>query len=126
MRSLTASKNAAEEKDKEIEKMRQSKLLLEAQEEQDRRKDFGYPNAESPAPQSPFIAKPVVHDSDSDSQHESGFASKNKMLVINRIVKVANGEPQWKSEVITDGRVISAYLRYRKLIEQQSEHKYVR
>jgi hypothetical protein len=38
------------------------------------------------------------------------------MLVINRLVKDANGEHEWKSEVISDGRIVNAYLRYRKLV----------
>ncbi|KAI8902055.1 hypothetical protein BC833DRAFT_9999 [Globomyces pollinis-pini] len=40
------------------------------------------------------------------------------MLVINRYVRDAtSGEMAWKSEIITDARVINAYLRHRKLIE---------
>jgi hypothetical protein len=39
------------------------------------------------------------------------------MLVINRLVRNSDGEHVWKSEVITDPRVLHAYLRHRKLID---------
>ena len=51
------------------------------------------------------------------SVHGSTLAGKNMMLVINRLVKNENGEQVWKSEVITDSRVLNAYLRHRKMID---------
>lgn len=39
---------------------------------------------------------------------------ESKMLIINRLCKVEN---VWKSEVITDSRVLTAYLKHRKMIE---------
>ncbi len=63
----------------------------------------------------------VSHSDDDDIQSAHGstiLAGKNKMLVINRLVKNENGEPVWKSEVVTDTIVINAYLRHRRQIEK--------
>jgi transcription initiation factor TFIID subunit 1, fungi type len=56
---------------------------------------------------------------DALSAHGSTLAGKNKILVINRLIKNETGGLDWKSEVITDGRVINAYLRHRKMIEKE-------
>ena len=49
--------------------------------------------------------------------HGGALAGKSKMLVINRLIRNASGDPVWKSEVITDPRVLNAYLRHRKMID---------
>lgn len=52
-----------------------------------------------------------------ETTSQGAFGGKIKVLVINRLVKKENSEEkEWKSEVIHDGRVINAYLRYRKLV----------
>jgi hypothetical protein len=59
----------------------------------------------------------TLDQSETDELTSQGaFGGKNKVLVINRLLKKENGEVEWKSEVINDGRVINAYLRYRKLV----------
>jgi transcription initiation factor TFIID subunit 1 len=68
------------------------------------------------------------HDSDNgdtQSNHESTLAGKNKVLVINRLVKNETGGFDWKSEVITDARVINAYLRHRKMIEKPPVYYFI-
>ena len=49
-------------------------------------------------------------------EEEESVADKSKVLVISRLVK--NGDTvEWKSELVSDPRVINAYLRHRKMIE---------
>jgi transcription initiation factor TFIID subunit 1 len=75
-------------------------------------------------PSSPGVSTQIQEDDnqsdggDAHSTHGSTLAGKNKVLVINRLVHNSSGGLDWKSEVITDGRVINAYLRHRKMIEK--------
>ncbi len=46
--------------------------------------------------------------------------SSGKILVINRLVYDDQGDLVWKSEVVTDSRVMNAYLRQRVLIEKEA------
>lgn len=39
------------------------------------------------------------------------------MLIINRLIRNPDGSQEWKSEIISDPRVLNAYLRHRKLID---------
>lgn len=49
----------------------------------------------------------------------SMFTGKNRILVINRLLRSSTtGQLEWQSEVITDMKVMSAYLRQRTLIEK--------
>ncbi|KAJ3344605.1 hypothetical protein HDU83_005014 [Entophlyctis luteolus] len=66
---------------------------------------------------------PVAKDDDAMSVADSQAAKKNKKLIINRLVRNAAGEPVWKSEVLTDPRVINAYLRQRLIIESKINAK---
>lgn len=92
---------------------------LEKQEEEERQDQFGMSAESSPAPYSPpAITQNDDAFSDVHSVHGSTLAGKNKMLVINRLVRDETGKADWKSEVITDARVINAYLRHRRMIEK--------
>ena len=98
---------------------------MEKDEEQKRQDDMNRgPSSPKMAPSSPpAITQQDNEDNRSDageglSVHGSTLANKNKVLVINRLVKNITGDFDWKSEVITDGRVINAYLRHRKMIEK--------
>lgn len=44
--------------------------------------------------------------------------TRNKALVIKRLVKLHDGSTTWKSDVIKDQKVINAYIRQRRMIEQ--------
>lgn len=84
------------------------------------------PLGSSPAPTS----KETDTYSDADETQSNAtsniFAGKNRMLVINRLVRnPETRNPEWKSEVITDMRVMSAYLRQRTLIEKTTAPGYV-
>ncbi|KAJ8324904.1 hypothetical protein O5D80_006435 [Batrachochytrium dendrobatidis] len=113
--------------DAELENMRSSKRKLEIEEEKERRRQYGYNDASSPAPFSPPSMRndnnqySDVEDEDAGSMMGSTLAGKNKVLVISRMIRNDQGELDWKSEVITDGRVINAYLRHRSIIEKIDE-----
>ncbi|KAF9196559.1 hypothetical protein BGZ49_002762 [Haplosporangium sp. Z 27] len=47
-------------------------------------------------------------------------SSRNKYLIIKRLVRLENGETVWKSETIRDPAVMNAYIRQRQLIEESS------
>ncbi|KAF9171616.1 hypothetical protein BGX21_008150 [Mortierella sp. AD011] len=47
-------------------------------------------------------------------------SSRNKYLIIKRLVRQENGESVWKSETIRDPAVMNAYIRQRQLIEESS------
>lgn len=64
----------------------------------------------------------VAESDDVSQQATSIMGTTNKMLVVNRLIKNEAGALEWKSEIIYDRKVITAYLRYRKLIEQQSDY----
>ncbi|KAJ3276830.1 hypothetical protein HDV01_002885 [Terramyces sp. JEL0728] len=96
---------------------------LENEEEKERQIQFGYDAENLPQPSSPPHIEPEPEneeqgtEADGQSVPGSALASKNKMLIKNE-----TGGRDWKSEVITDGRVIIAYLRHRKLIEAPSTY----
>ncbi|KAF9917575.1 hypothetical protein BX616_000573 [Lobosporangium transversale] len=47
-------------------------------------------------------------------------SSRNKCLIIKRLIRLENGETTWKSETIRDPAVMNAYIRQRQLIEENS------
>ncbi|KAF9437750.1 hypothetical protein BGZ76_011280 [Entomortierella beljakovae] len=47
-------------------------------------------------------------------------SSRNKYLIIKRLVRQENGESVWKSETIRDPAVMNAYIRQRQYIEESS------
>ncbi|KAJ3368951.1 hypothetical protein HDU91_000171 [Kappamyces sp. JEL0680] len=104
--------------DAAMEQMKAKQAEAEKAEEQDRQDQMGHSAATSPTPHSP----PAIHNEDSEAEGDasvlgSNLAGKSKMLVINRLIRNSAGEQVWKSEVITDPRVLNAYLRHRKLID---------
>ena len=59
---------------------------------------------------------PEPQDDQAPDSEEESVTGKTKVLVINRLMK--NGDNvEWKSEVVSDPRVINAYLKHRKMIE---------
>ncbi|KAG0055417.1 hypothetical protein BGZ83_008691 [Gryganskiella cystojenkinii] len=47
-------------------------------------------------------------------------SSRNKHLIIKRLIRQPNGESVWKSETIRDPAVMNTYIRHRQLIEESS------
>ncbi|KAF9364515.1 hypothetical protein BGX34_001286 [Mortierella sp. NVP85] len=47
-------------------------------------------------------------------------ASRNKYLVIKRLIRQPNGEAVWKTETIRDPAVMNNYIRHRQLIEESA------
>ncbi|KAF9934749.1 hypothetical protein BGZ67_003677 [Mortierella alpina] len=47
-------------------------------------------------------------------------SSRNKYLIIKRLIRQPNGETVWKSETIRDPAVMNTYIRHRQLIEESS------
>ncbi|KAI8915827.1 hypothetical protein EDD86DRAFT_185922 [Gorgonomyces haynaldii] len=111
LRGLSAK--TVDEKDRELDSARHEKQRREKEEEKDRQRNMGGSLA-------PYSPPNVQNDTYSDDEQEN-YTQKNKMLVITRLQKNSNGEMEWVSEVIYDMRVINAYTRYRKLIEQAAE-----
>ncbi len=66
-----------------------------------------------------------ANNQEEEDEATSALGGKNKMLVINRLVKKADGKVEWVSEVVTNVRIINAYLRYRKLIEQPADARFL-
>ncbi|KAF9939086.1 hypothetical protein BGZ65_011577 [Modicella reniformis] len=70
------------------------------------------------------------HDIDDDNASVAGSissrtsgnfgASRNKYLVIKRLIRQPNGEAIWKSETIRDPAVMNNYIRHRQLIEESA------
>ncbi|KAG0369678.1 hypothetical protein BC939DRAFT_405952 [Gamsiella multidivaricata] len=71
------------------------------------------------------------HDMDDDNISVAGSissrtsagnfgSSRNKYLIIKRLVRQPNGEAIWKSETIRDPAVMNNYIRHRQLIEESS------
>ncbi|KAJ3081611.1 hypothetical protein HK100_009854, partial [Physocladia obscura] len=60
-------------------------------------------------------------DDDLMSVADSQAHKKTKKLMINRLVRTKTGEQVWKSEILSDPRVINAYLRQRYMIESQAK-----
>ncbi|KAJ3316030.1 hypothetical protein HDV04_000239 [Boothiomyces sp. JEL0838] len=112
-----------DKRDEEMESLWNKKSQLENEEEKERQIQFGYDADNLAQPSSPPQIEPEPDNDDQGTEADgqsvpgSTLANKNKMLVINRLIKNETGGYDWKSEVITDGRVIIAYLRHRKLIE---------
>jgi hypothetical protein len=98
-----------DKKDAGFQALKKKKLQLE---ERQRKEQNTAPNSNPTSPSG--TNKP---EDDDASVHGSALAGKNKMLVINRLVRNEKGEQEWKSEIVTDGRVINAYLHHRKMIE---------
>ncbi|KAJ1332261.1 hypothetical protein BSLG_008920 [Batrachochytrium salamandrivorans] len=127
--SATTVMDDIDSMDKDLETMRNSKRQLEIEEERERRKQYGYSSASSPAPYFPRCATMMRCVIDQYSDDEAGsmvgstLAGKNKVLVISRLIRNEEGDLDWKSEVITDGRVINAYLRHRSLIEKTDDEE---
>ena len=86
-----------------------------------------YPEAETPQESmEPFANMTFDRERDDDLMSATGSTSssflltgKNKILIINRLVKNED-KFEWKSEIITDIRVMNAYLRQRALIERDN------
>lgn len=121
-KSLGKFMDGTEGKSDEIEKLKKKALEAEKAEELDRQNQMGFDSAtNSPAvPNSPPVIEHEDFEMEGDVQssiHGSALAGKSKMLVINRLMRSTTGDPIWKSEVITDSRVLNAYLRHRKLID---------
>ncbi|KAJ1341751.1 hypothetical protein BSLG_003646 [Batrachochytrium salamandrivorans] len=124
--SATTVMDDIDSMDKDLETMRNSKRQLEIEEERERRKQYGYSSASSPAPYSPSAMRnhdDQYSDDEAGSMVGSTLAGKNKVLVISRLIRNEEGDLDWKSEVITDGRVINAYLRHRSLIEKTDDEE---
>ncbi|KAJ1332117.1 hypothetical protein BSLG_008936 [Batrachochytrium salamandrivorans] len=124
--SATTVMDDIDSMDKDLETMRNSKRQLEIEEERERRKQYGYSSASSPAPYSPSAMRnhdDQYSDDEAGSMVGSTLAGKNKVLVISRLIRNEEGDLDWKSEVITDGRVINAYLRHRSLIENRRRRR---
>ncbi|KAI9143606.1 hypothetical protein BKA69DRAFT_1060401 [Paraphysoderma sedebokerense] len=49
----------------------------------------------------------------------SAGGSKNKYMVIKRLIRFENGQTEWRSEIVRDPKVINAYVRQRQLIDTQ-------
>lgn len=78
-----------------------------------KKKKFLCPIAPNPSNEVKLLIEPEIEE-------EESAADKTKVLVINRLVK--NGDQvEWKSEVVSDPRVINAYLRHRKMIESEQK-----
>ncbi|KAH6562775.1 hypothetical protein BASA60_011008 [Batrachochytrium salamandrivorans] len=125
-KSATTVMDDIDSMDKDLETMRNSKRQLEIEEERERRKQYGYSSASSPAPYSPSAMRnhdDQYSDDEAGSMVGSTLAGKNKVLVISRLIRNEEGDLDWKSEVITDGRVINAYLRHRSLIEKTDDEE---
>ncbi|KAG0305411.1 hypothetical protein BGZ98_004180 [Dissophora globulifera] len=71
------------------------------------------------------------HDMDDDNVSVAGSissrtsagnfgSSRNKYLIIKRLVRQPNGEAVWKSETIRDPAVMNNYIRHRQLIEESA------
>ncbi|KAI1317458.1 hypothetical protein EDD11_008395 [Mortierella claussenii] len=71
------------------------------------------------------------HDMDDDNISVAGSissrasagnfgSSRNKYLIIKRLVRLENGDTTWKSETVRDPAVMNAYIRQRQLIEESS------
>ncbi|KAJ1556841.1 hypothetical protein HK096_010502 [Nowakowskiella sp. JEL0078] len=101
------------------------KTKMEFDEENERRRAFGYSQTNSPAPLSPpFVSIDQGEYSDLEDEVvslEGSIASRiqpyKKSIVVKRLVKNDDGVTEWKSETITDARVIMAYTRQRQMIE---------
>ncbi|KAJ3332178.1 hypothetical protein HDU76_001059 [Blyttiomyces sp. JEL0837] len=118
-----------DEGEEDIEAMGRKKRQLEISEENERKTMYGYDEPASPPPMSPpaisVDGKDTYSDVEDDVMSVSGsvtsnpMSKKNKRLVINRLIRSPEGVLEWKPEIISDIRVINAYLRQRKLIESQ-------
>ncbi|KAG0331886.1 hypothetical protein BG000_010518 [Podila horticola] len=70
------------------------------------------------------------HDMDDDNVSVAGsvssrtsganFGRGNKVLTIRRLIRMPNGETEWKSETIRDQAVINTYIRHRRMIEERA------
>ncbi|KAI9092172.1 hypothetical protein DFS34DRAFT_633941 [Phlyctochytrium arcticum] len=96
-------------------------------EERERQREYGYVAANRAlSPPAMGSNRSVFSDGDHDdttSIAESGTsygqAGRTKRLTIRRVFRKPSGEEEIKSEVVTDMRVINAYLRQRALIEHE-------
>ncbi|KAJ3214935.1 hypothetical protein HDU67_001023 [Dinochytrium kinnereticum] len=113
----------------DLERIRYQKGQLEIFEENERKKEYGL-SASSPSspPVVPHLeGKRMVYSDVEDEVASvtgsltSSYATqrRSKRLVINRLIRSAGGALEWRPEIISDLRVINAYLRQRKLIESQ-------
>ena len=134
MRSLTAKPNehvgGAPIGDQALDNLRTAKNLLEIEEEKERRHNYGVnSNVSSPAPYSPPAMTDGYDEFSGDERDEtcsttgSVAAIKNKVLVISRLIKNDQNQLVWKSEVVTNSRVINSYLGHRKMIEKHEDNE---
>ncbi|KAJ3102902.1 hypothetical protein HDU97_000215 [Phlyctochytrium planicorne] len=112
--------------DDDLERIRYQKGQLELHEENERKREYGsLALSPSSPPAVPQLEGHVYSDVEDEVGSTTGsitssFATqrRSKRLVINRLVRTEGGF-EWKSEVISDSRVMNAYVRQRKLIESQ-------
>ncbi|KAJ3193958.1 hypothetical protein HK101_003757 [Irineochytrium annulatum] len=115
-------------RDEEMETIQQQKRQLEISEENERKSVFGYAGPSSPTPSSPpFIndnSKDQFSDVEDDQASMNGSITssratqqKSKRLVIKRLMRGEDDTLEWRTEIVSDVKVINAYIRQRKLIE---------
>ncbi|KAI9366065.1 hypothetical protein DFJ73DRAFT_806960 [Zopfochytrium polystomum] len=112
---------------KEDEEKLEKQQHLEAMEESERKRGFGGSTdyatpSGAMSPPRIFDKRPDLEDdgmSAVESQTSNALGRKNKYLVINRLHRSPEGNYMWTPEVVSDPKVINAYLRQRKLIESQ-------
>ncbi|KAI8912963.1 hypothetical protein DFJ77DRAFT_466147 [Powellomyces hirtus] len=121
-----------EEEHFDIEALSSHQRELELDEETQRQHEYGYmPDANNRANSPPAFdrsaddrdqysdAEPDETTSVAESGTSYGQTSKTKRLTIRRLFRNNRGEEEERSEVITDMKIINAYLRQRAIIENQ-------